>query len=468
MLFVKVAESDAPEETVEIPIEPQGFILMSTLTAQFPGACGLKFKTEQSSWRGVRVVEDKIYPPGDDKWDESTTYIITYPKDSKRKGDDLDINIAKARKIERKCVDLIVLGIPWKSTEDVVRRYFEQYGEVVLCEIKRDSSNNSKGFGFVRFKDYNNQCSVLGKKHCIDGRWCDVKIPNSQEPEISRKIFVGRLSESLSTADLQEYFSQYGQVIDVYIPKPFRAFGFVTFVEAVVAQSLCGESHIIKGVSVHVSRADPKDDDSSHSSSHQSSHKYPHSVHNFSQLNRENDTRRFSPHHPHSQSSHLIGLIQKQPNQRGKKFESHNSDVYDRRNDIRSPNLGCHFSQQRNSGIALNASNNLPNNNLFSNSDQMAVMMNMFNPMMAAFIQQLASQSNIMPQNAQNNMDPHNSSAAVIAALGHHHNSVPSGVQQHHWNNGNAQIQGNHLSLNPNGLSSNLNYNPRYKLDKQF
>ena len=44
-------------------------------------------------------------------------------------------------------------------------------------------------------------------------------------------------------------------MIDVYIPKPFRAFGFVTFVEADIAQGLCGESHIIKGCSVHVSRA---------------------------------------------------------------------------------------------------------------------------------------------------------------------------------------------------------------------
>ena len=48
----------------------------------------------------------------------------------------MDINSAKSRKIERKCVDLIVLGIPWKSTEEIVRRYFEQYGEVVLCEVK--------------------------------------------------------------------------------------------------------------------------------------------------------------------------------------------------------------------------------------------------------------------------------------------------------------------------------------------
>ena len=68
-----------------------------------------------------------------------------------------------------------------------------------------------------------------------------------KEPETSRKIFVGRLSENLTCKDLEDYFIQYGQVIDVYIPKPFRAFGFVTFVEADVAQGLCGESHIIKG-----------------------------------------------------------------------------------------------------------------------------------------------------------------------------------------------------------------------------
>lgn len=62
--------------------------------------------------------------------------IYTFIVDAKRKGDDLDVNSSnKSRKIERKCVDLIVLGIPWKSTEEAVKRYFEQYGEVVLCEV---------------------------------------------------------------------------------------------------------------------------------------------------------------------------------------------------------------------------------------------------------------------------------------------------------------------------------------------
>ncbi len=79
-MFVKVTDStESVDDTVEIPVESEGFILMSTLIAQFPSACGLKFKNE-SSWRGLRVVEDKIYPAGEDKWNENTVYVVTFPK----------------------------------------------------------------------------------------------------------------------------------------------------------------------------------------------------------------------------------------------------------------------------------------------------------------------------------------------------------------------------------------------------
>jgi RNA recognition motif-containing protein len=74
----------------------------------------------------------------------------------------------------------------------------------------------------------------------------------------SRKIFVARISDTINTDDLHQYFSKYGPVVDTFIPKPFRAFGFVTFGEPDIASSLCGEDHIIKGCSVHVSIADPK------------------------------------------------------------------------------------------------------------------------------------------------------------------------------------------------------------------
>lgn len=76
--------------------------------------------------------------------------------------------------------------------------------------------------------------------------------------QVPCKVFVGRCTEDISAEDLREYFSKYGEVTDVFIPKPFRAFAFVTFLDPEIAQSLCGEDHIIKGISVHVSNAAPK------------------------------------------------------------------------------------------------------------------------------------------------------------------------------------------------------------------
>ena len=75
---------------------------------------------------------------------------------------------------------------------------------------------------------------------------------------MSRKLFVGRCTEDMTTDDIREFFSTFGEVVDVFIPKPFRAFAFVTFSEPDVAQSLCGEDFIIKGTSVRCSSAAPK------------------------------------------------------------------------------------------------------------------------------------------------------------------------------------------------------------------
>ena len=47
-------------------------------------------------------------------------------------------------------------------------------------------------------------------------------------------------------------------MIDVFIPKPFRSFAFVTFADAHVAEQLLGDDHIIKGISVHIGSATPK------------------------------------------------------------------------------------------------------------------------------------------------------------------------------------------------------------------
>lgn len=34
-----------------------------------------------------------------------------------------------------KCSDLIVLGLPWKTSEQQLREYFESFGEVLMAQV---------------------------------------------------------------------------------------------------------------------------------------------------------------------------------------------------------------------------------------------------------------------------------------------------------------------------------------------
>ena len=54
--------------------------------------------------------------------------------------------------------------------------------------------------------------------------------------QVPCKVFVGRCTDDMNADDLRDYFSKFGEVTDVFIPKPFRAFAFVTFLDPEVAQ----------------------------------------------------------------------------------------------------------------------------------------------------------------------------------------------------------------------------------------
>lgn len=132
-----------------------------------------------------------------------------------------------------------------------------------MAQVKKDAkTGKSKGFGFIKFADYETQLRVLSQRHMVDGRHCDVRIPNSHgEPgsrQFNSKVFIGRLTEDISHDDLRTYFGKYGEITDIYIPKPFRGFAFITFLSPEIAQQLCDEDHIVKGTSVHISNATPK------------------------------------------------------------------------------------------------------------------------------------------------------------------------------------------------------------------
>lgn len=56
----------------------------------------------------------------------------------KRKGEEAagENPLAKNKCVDKqRCSDLIVLGLPWKSNEDDLRRYFSTFGELLLVQV---------------------------------------------------------------------------------------------------------------------------------------------------------------------------------------------------------------------------------------------------------------------------------------------------------------------------------------------
>ncbi|XP_073542357.1 DAZ-associated protein 1 isoform X2 [Phyllobates terribilis] len=182
---------------------------------------------------------------------------------------------------------LFVGGLDWSTTQETLRSYFSQYGEVVDCVIMKDkTTNQSRGFGFVKFKDPNCVGTVLASRpHTLDGRNIDPKpcTPRGMQPERTRpregwqqksprtesnksnKIFVGGIPHNCGEAELRDYFKRFGVVTEVVMiydaekQRP-RGFGFITFEdEQSVDQAVNMHFHDIMGKKVEVKRAEPRD-----------------------------------------------------------------------------------------------------------------------------------------------------------------------------------------------------------------
>jgi len=279
-MFIQVSE-DENEDVVELPLEDNYTLSLATLQGQFPGAAGLKYRSpDTGAWRGLRIADEALAPAGND-WSGNHIYVVVYPKDNKRKGDggeEMETDGPKTKRLNAKAkipqgtTDLIVMNLAWKVDETQLRAYFEQYGELMMVQLKKDLEGKSRGFGFIRFKNLEDQGRVLAERHWIEGRSCDVKVPQSRtsgmddvvlpganQPHLSRRVFVGRVTEDITRDDLQDYFSKYGEITDIFVPKPHRMFAFVTFTDSESARALIelNEDHLIRGCSVNVAYASP-------------------------------------------------------------------------------------------------------------------------------------------------------------------------------------------------------------------
>ncbi|KAJ5344969.1 hypothetical protein N7452_002973 [Penicillium brevicompactum] len=160
---------------------------------------------------------------------------------------------------------MFIGGLNWETTDQSLRDYFSQFGEVHECTVMRDSaSGRSRGFGFLTFRDPKTVNTVMVKEHYLDGKIIDPKraIPRDEQEKTS-KIFVGGVSQEATEQDFKQFFMQFGRVVDATLMidkdtgRP-RGFGFVTFdSEAAVEKTLARPLDIL-GKPIEVKKALPR------------------------------------------------------------------------------------------------------------------------------------------------------------------------------------------------------------------
>lgn len=117
---------------------------------------------------------------------------------------------------EERLSKLFVGGLNRDTTKDGLQKYFEKFGEVKDCTVIMDNNTReSRGFGYVTFKDHKSTNEILDMKandnpHIIDGKECEVKraIPKDSANELAQqstnKIFIGGLPEDAKQDDIKE------------------------------------------------------------------------------------------------------------------------------------------------------------------------------------------------------------------------------------------------------------------------
>uniref|UniRef100_A0A8C4S9P5 Heterogeneous nuclear ribonucleoprotein A0a n=1 Tax=Erpetoichthys calabaricus TaxID=27687 RepID=A0A8C4S9P5_ERPCA len=172
--------------------------------------------------------------------------------------------------MENQLCKLFVGGLNVQTTDDGLRKHFEQYGTLTDCVVVQNQHlKRSRCFGFVTYSTPEEaDAAMAARPHVVDGNNVELKRAVSREeagkPEALakvKKIFVGGLKDDVEDEHLNDYFSKFGSIekVEVISDKNTgkkRGFGFVYFDDHDSAdKSVVLKYHTINGHKVEVKKA---------------------------------------------------------------------------------------------------------------------------------------------------------------------------------------------------------------------
>lgn len=172
---------------------------------------------------------------------------------------------------------LYVGNIPFEATSDDMKNLFSEFGEILEVFIPVNAATGTgRGFAFVTMKEEDISKAIEGVNGVIyDGRDLVVSEPlprgekkattdKRQRRPRTTKIYVGNLSFYTVPETLEELFSEFGEVLDCYLPEDprsggSRGFGFVTMAASDADRAIAEINGCeVDGRVIRVNAAQPK------------------------------------------------------------------------------------------------------------------------------------------------------------------------------------------------------------------
>jgi RNA-binding protein Musashi len=139
-------------------------------------------------------------------------------------------------------VALFIGGLAFNITEHDIQEYFEQYAKVVKLVLLRDRGTNmSKGYAFVTIEGKEAADRILSQKNFICNRRVEIQ-PASKKNEKHlvderrkrKRLFVSHVPPTVSNAEFEAFFSQFGEIHNCYIIQNYdghtnKPYGFVEY-----------------------------------------------------------------------------------------------------------------------------------------------------------------------------------------------------------------------------------------------
>jgi len=153
-----------------------------------------------------------------------------------------------AMQVDEEDRKLFVGGLPQECTQDDLKEYFGQFGELERVQLKMDpTTGRSRGFAFVLYADTNGLDQATQADHNIKGKKATVKKADVKPG----KIYLGKLpDQGVSEDDIRTSLSEWGVVTEVIRPidkqknnEP-KNFCFVTFEKERISKKLIQQGNV--------------------------------------------------------------------------------------------------------------------------------------------------------------------------------------------------------------------------------